>query len=110
MHFSKKIKSFARAFLKARRSRATPLSLSAESETPLGFAQHLFFLKIGGFYPPIHSLLVATLGGEPPPPRRVIARQVSLDTLNCLMLPRSMKFPMNYRLVDHLSKTLKSFA
>ena len=45
-------------------------SLSAESETPLGFAQHLFFLKIGGFYPPINFLLLATLvtkGGQSPP-------------------------------------------
>jgi len=45
-------------------------SLSAESETPLGFAQHLFFLKIGGFYPPIHFLSLATLvnkGGLCPP-------------------------------------------
>ncbi|MDY2783259.1 MAG: hypothetical protein SOT80_07635, partial [Candidatus Pseudoruminococcus sp.] len=61
---------FARAFSKARRSRATPLSLSSESETPLGFAQHLFFIKIGGFYPPIHFLLLATLvnkGGHSPP-------------------------------------------
>ena len=69
MYLPKILKSFAQAFSKACRSRATPLSLSAESETPLGFAQHLFFLKIGGFYPPIHSLLVATLvnkGGQSP--------------------------------------------
>jgi hypothetical protein len=46
------------------------LSLSAESETPLGFAQHLFFLKIGRFYPPIQYLSLATLvikGGLCPP-------------------------------------------
>jgi hypothetical protein len=52
MYFFKTLKSFAQAFSKACRSRATPLSLSAESETPLGEAQHFFFL-IGGFYPPI---------------------------------------------------------
>jgi len=51
-HFSKTTKSFARAFLKARRSRATPLSLSAESETPLGEAQHSLPLK-GGLCPPL---------------------------------------------------------
>ena len=48
-HFFKIVKSFARAFSKARRSRATPLSLSAESETPLGEAQHFFFLKSADF-------------------------------------------------------------
>jgi len=53
MYFFKTLKSFAQAFSKACRSRATPLSLSAESETPLGEAQHFFFL-IGGFYPPIN--------------------------------------------------------
>ncbi|MFR2137806.1 MAG: hypothetical protein ACLS5A_06890 [Pseudoruminococcus massiliensis] len=66
----KTIKSFAQAFSKACRSRATPLSLSAESEILLGEAQHLFFLKIGGFYPPINFLLLATLvtkGGQSPP-------------------------------------------
>ncbi|WP_418815817.1 hypothetical protein [Pseudoruminococcus massiliensis] len=52
----KTIKSFAQAFSKACRSRATPLSFSAESEILLGEAQHLFFLKIGGFYPPIQSV------------------------------------------------------
>ena len=68
--FPKTLKSFAQAFSKACRSRATPLSLSAESEILLGEAQHLFFLKIGGFYPPINFLLLATLvtkGGQSPP-------------------------------------------
>ena len=44
MHFPKKLKSFARAFLKARSFQRQSLwSLSAESETLLGEAQHLFF-------------------------------------------------------------------
>ena len=43
--FLKTLKSFAQAFSKACRSRATPLSLSAESETPLGEAQHSFTPK-----------------------------------------------------------------
>ena len=84
------------------------MSLSAESETPLGFAQHLFFLKIGGFYPPIHFLLLATSGGEPPLPRRGIARQVSLDTCKRSLLTRSTKFPMNYRLADALPQDTQS--
>ena len=108
MYFFKTLKSFAQAFSKACRSRATPLSLSAESETPLGFAQHLFFLKIGGFYPPIHFLLLATSGGEPPLPRRGIARQVSLDTCKRSLLTRSTKFPMNYRLADALPQDTQS--
>jgi hypothetical protein len=50
-----KPKSFAQAFSKACSFQRQSLwSLSAESETPLGEAQHLFFLKIGGFYPPIN--------------------------------------------------------
>jgi len=53
IYLSKTLKSFAQAFSKACRSRATPLSLSAESEIPLGEAQHFFFL-ISGFYPPIN--------------------------------------------------------
>ena len=57
MHFPEKLKSFARAFLKARSSQRQNLwSLSAESEKLLGEAQHLFFLS-GGFYPPLILLL-----------------------------------------------------
>ena len=45
MYLPKILKSFAQAFSKACRSRATPLSLSAESETPLGEAQHSLLLN-----------------------------------------------------------------
>jgi len=65
------LKSFAQAFSKACSFQRQSLwSLSAESETLLGETQHLFFLKIGGFYPPINFLLLATLvtkGGQSPP-------------------------------------------
>jgi len=54
------LKSFAQAFSKACSFQRQSLwSLSAESETLLGEAQHLFFLS-GGFYPPL-ILFSATL-------------------------------------------------
>ena len=69
MNLSKKEKSFAQAFSKACSFQRQSLwSLSAESETPLGEAQHSLLLS-GGFYPP-HFLTSATLvnkGGLCPP-------------------------------------------
>ena len=69
-------------------------SLSAESETPLALPNILCSLS-GGLCPPLNFLSLATLGGEPPLPRRVIARQVSLDICKKSLLTRLKKLPLS---------------